>query len=491
MELGGLSKRNACLLALALICLIALLNALGSIGRVFWMDEAITIMSFTTRPTLLSTYLAYEIPNNHIVYTMVLSLWMDFTQRLGVNYSALLRLPSLLFGLGALALVFLVACKRGALNAGSAIAAFLGISCAFSIYATALRGYMLAFLCVAAAVWLSSWLLRRGGFWRFAAYFALCLAAVGTIPTDIIALEAVAFASLSLSFRRRFLRHAWLFAAPPLALAAFYLPILPKFIRCMSLSEGWHSTGEAIWNLYAGFGLAFLPLLPLCLWGAFLLWRRRPAKRLSLLLALCVFLIPLAAALLAKMPPFPRVFLPLWPLWLALMARPLDQALQELKRKFPSFKPLMALGLLLCVWAAIEMKGREQIRDSLFGEGFRDDLFMPHYMELSYRPDLAVKKVAELRKENPSLRCFVSFRADHFACILQGNSLELPQELWLCDSPKFGKLSSLPKEEDVLLICAGRADLEAALSRFGREGAELIQDFGFQQLYSLPWKSKP
>ena len=489
--LGGLSRRSTFLLALGLICLVAFLNALGSIGRPFWMDEAITIMSFTTRPTLLSTYLSYYIPNNHIVYTMILSLLMDFTEGAGLNYGALLRLPSLLFGLGGIALVFLVAVRRGSLNAGIALAAFLAMSCTFAVYATAVRGYMLAFLCVAGAVWLSASLVRRGGFWRFTCYFALCVVAVGTIPTDIIALEAVALASLSCSVRKRLFRRGWLFVAPVLALIVFYLPILPRFIKCMTLGEGWHSAGEAAWNLYGSFALAFLPLIPLCLWGAILLWRRRPARRISLLLLLAILLIPLPFIFLGKAVPFPRVFLPLWPLWLALLARPLETALSWFKAHFPKLKPLMGLCLLLCVWATFTLRAREPIRDLLFGEGLHDDLFMPHYMEPGYRPDLLVKRIGELHLENPSAKVFVSFRGDHFASILYGNFSNLPKELWLCDSPKTGRLSALPDDVDLYLVCAGRADLEATLSRFGREGAALIQDLGFQQLYSLPRKAKP
>lgn len=486
-----MSGKGAFILALAAVCLLGLLNALGAAGRPLWMDETITMTSFATRPTLLSTYLSYDIPNNHIVYTMMISLLMDFMDKFGIATGALLRLPSLVFGVAALALVFLLAALRGSLTAGLALALFLAMSATFSTYATAVRGYMLAFLCVAAAIWLSDSLLRRGGLWRFAAYFSLCLVAVGTLPTDVIALGAVAIAALSKRRLRRLPRLGWLFAAPVLALGVFYLPILPKFIKCMTLGEGWPSSAGAAWNLYGSFAFAFLPLLPLCAWGAALLWRRRPAARLPLLLSLAVLLLPLPFIFLGGTTPFPRVFLPLWPLWLVLLARPLGLGFSELKRRFPGLNLVLVSGLALCLWTSLMIQGREPIRDAAFGDGFHDDLFMPFYLEQSYRPDLVSKRIAGLFKESPPFKVFVSFRADHFTLPFYGAADGLPKELWLHDSPKYGKMPALPDDTDILLVCAGKGDLEATLSRFGLKEAGLVQDMGFQQIYSIPRKAGP
>ena len=483
--------RGAYFLAFGAVLLLAFLNALGSLGRPFWMDEAITIMEFASRPSFFGTYFSYDIPNNHILFTYVVRLCLGISDYTGTLYGWMLRVPSLIFGVAGLAILFLACVRKGGLQAGSSLIAFMGMSGVFAIYATAVRGYMLSFLLVSLALVFAPALLRRGSFWRHGLYFLVCLAAVGTIPTNLIALEAVALLVIGWPSSRRLARKTWLFLAPAFALGLFYLPILPKFIKCLTLGEGWSSAPAAAWNLYGCFLLVFLPLIPLALWGAFELWRRRPGRRSAMLIPLGLALLPLLLIFLGRTTPFPRVFLPYWPVWMLLLAPFLGRGLRELKTRFPALKMMMALALLLCVWSAVTMQGREPLRNLLFGDGFSDDLLLPRYMEPGFKPDVLAKRIAERRKETPDLKVFLTFNADHYSIIMHGKFLDIPEETWLFDSPKLGKVKGIPADSTVLLVCAGRKDLDAVLSRFDLREGELLLDTGAQQLYCISGKSKP
>ncbi len=481
------TRRKDFLFALCAVVGLGALNALGMIGRPFWMDEAITTMEFATRPGLLGVYFNYTIPNNHILFTYVVKTCLDLSEWSGFLYGFVLRTPSLLFGCGALALLLVLCARRGGLPAGAALAAFLGVSSTFAIYATAVRGYMLSLCLVAAACLLAARFARRGCFGSGLGYLLISMLCVGTIPTNALALECAALISLRGNPFKRPLRSLWLFLAPPLALAVFYLPILPLFLRSLSLGEGWFSASSALANLYGAFALAFLPLLPFCVWGAVSLWRNAGRYAKSRLLAgLAILLVPVGVELCAGTPPFPRVFLPLWAVWLAILSAPLGRAFKSLGKAAPNLKIPLALGLLLCLQLGTALNFRHEVREALFGDGVHDDLLLPRYAESAFRPDAIAKRVLEISKENPDLGgVFVSFDADHYSVIMHGKFLDVPEGLWLFDSPKRGRIESLPAGKDVLLVCAGKDDLEALEKRFGFKEPELLFDSGVQRLYKV------
>ncbi|MEI3003863.1 MAG: hypothetical protein V8T87_04485 [Victivallales bacterium] len=73
----------------------------------------------------------------------------------------------------------------------------------------------------------------------FLGFFLICLLSVGTTPTNLAALEAVALfhASFLWKRKRRLPSLLYLFAAPALALVFFYAPIHGKFLRCLQLGK--------------------------------------------------------------------------------------------------------------------------------------------------------------------------------------------------------------------------------------------------------------
>ncbi len=469
----------------AAICVVAALHCVQAVVRPFWMDEAITALEFASRPSLLGVYLSYDIPNNHILFTAVLKEWVSLLSLFGPVYDFSLRIPSLLFGIASAALICVAGMRVAGRPAGVAAAAFFIFSNSFLIYASALRGYMLGFLCILVALLLSMALLRRGGPLLYAAYFLACLLAVGTVPTDAIALGAISILHLPelLKGRKRFMRVLWLWISPPLALAVFYLPILPKFIRCLTLGEGWHSASGAAWDVYASFALAFLPLVPLAVGGAVSLWLSFPKMRWRLAAWACVFLVPLPFILLPATTPFPRVFIPLWAVWIPLLACCCGQAFKLVRRKAPKLHPAMLPLILFCAWTPLQLHNGGAILSAVFGDSSQDELFRPRYMEPGFKPNKIVERVAEMFKAGEASKVFVSFQADHYAAMLHGQFADLPEGVWLFDSPRRGKVQGRDFDAKALIVCAGKDDFEALKKRFGFKSATLLLDVGVQQLY--------
>ncbi|MBP5530797.1 MAG: hypothetical protein J6Y54_02030, partial [Lentisphaeria bacterium] len=82
--------------------------------RDLWFDEALTVMNFALLPRPLDIYFNYAIPNNHIVFTALLNLWIKLMPS-ALPPDLWLRLPS--FG-AAIALLWLLH-RRFAAGIGS------------------------------------------------------------------------------------------------------------------------------------------------------------------------------------------------------------------------------------------------------------------------------------------------------------------------------------------------------------------------------------
>jgi hypothetical protein len=203
-----------------------------------------------------------------------------------------------------------------------------------------------------------------------------------------------------------------------------------------------------------------------------------------------VFLVPLPFYLGATAP-FPRVFLPLWPIWLLALATLLGEALRALEKRNLPLKTPFLCGVLATLWLAALMNGRPLAKSLLFNDTLHDELLAPHYVDAGFRPDLIDAKIGELLKRNPDLKAFASFEADHYALRVHGSLSNLPEGLWLYDNPRLGKVKELPAEGMLLLVSGGRADFETLKTRFGFKGAEPLLDVGAQQLYLLRGQAEP
>lgn len=304
------------------------------LNRDLWYDEAYTIIAFVAKPWLeIAT--DYSAPNNHILYSLLLRPVCLFSAE-----DLVLRLPSLLFAAGTLALVFRLV-RRWAGTASAALSTLaLGLTPMFLVHAMQVRGYGLSMLL---AAWLSELALpcaQPRQRLRCAAIVLLGAAFVYTIPTNAFFLAAIAVGAVgrALLVERRLAAigreiAVWM-AAAGLAIV-LYLPV-------------WHQLrGAAFDRSVASFAAVFdlvrstyfaalrdwMPVLVPAVLGAGFFLRdaaaRMSAERVAFALLIAAALsLPFVLTGLLGVVPFPRNFCPMLPLLAAALGCTVARAVE-------------------------------------------------------------------------------------------------------------------------------------------------------------------
>ena len=345
------------------------------LGRELWFDEAMTITSFMLPLSPAEIYTTYAIPNDQIVYIVLLKCWHGLLMGAYPAPIAFWRLLSLL-GVGAAVLVFFRLRKR-LHDRTPAVAAFVltifALSAVFQNYATALRGYAVSWLWVMLALD-GAWRIFHGKTASGWCLYALgTVAAVGTVPTNLLACNGVILYAFPWS-RREWWRdwRLWLLVAGPfLALAAFYGPIMRAFLHAFTLNEGFPNRAGALAVVYGSIVATFGLLLTA---EGFRLtrgdWRRK--------LRVAIWFLPVPAILLLHRAPFPRVFCTLFPLYLMLLA----DGLASIRR--PS-RVKLAAGAGAVLVSVIALRFLAPVTAEAAGlSEYDDDYFRPWYMAHDY-----------------------------------------------------------------------------------------------------------
>ncbi|MBE6392497.1 MAG: hypothetical protein E7044_00345 [Lentisphaerae bacterium] len=378
--------------------------------REFWFDEALTLMNFAWMPDPVRIYFSYVIPNNQIFYTIALHYWaqlpVDFFRA-----DFFLRLLSLLFATGTL-LVLYVSFRRtcGRYPLLLALSA-LALSPPFLIYATALRGYMASAFFTALAVKFAVDFQRKADFFTWGKYAVSCLLAVGTIPSNLLALGgcvlyALPLAGKSFWSKKRF----WLLCLTPFAaLAVFYLPILKSFLGVCRLGEGWQD-GKAVllaWSVTAGcvFGVLWI------VWFAALIRR----CNYSVVIRMGILLLPASAVILLPTAPFPRVFFPLLPLLGLIVAngiRCCSAFRQERKQMARILFGILGCVVLLSAFV-LKQESTKEFLSGYCGNRSGDDFFYGFYMRKDHVPQQTAQELEKIYGRNSVLPpVYFSFLAD-------------------------------------------------------------------------------
>ena len=433
--------------------LLGLLLLLPELLRPLWFDEALTVQNFVLPGGFLDTYRNYAIPNNQLLYSLLLKAYVLVVQWLPLPFDWVLRAFSLF---GAVALLLFFGYRFRAWPGSGAAALALACSLPFALFGVALRGYLWSalFVLLALAGGLDYARTGRGRDWL--CYALGCLLALATIPTNLLALAGVGCFLLPLLLRSR-LRLAVAAATPFLMLLLFYLPIWSDFCRIAGWREGWNDRSAALLAVYGGFAAAF-PLLTLALPGIV----RRGLNRRRLLPALAL-LLPLPVVLLLQVAPFPRVFFPLFPLWLLLAGGAAAALAARFRRHAPTLLAALAVGSAL--WGVFTRwdPWREQLSE-LAGGGAVDDYFYPYHARPEFDPQGVI---ARLSDPAPPAEVFCSFRSDPWSLMFYGR-LHGWESAWMFDGPR-GPVAELTPDAVVIL----RPD-EAPETVTGRFGGTLI-----------------
>ena len=419
---------------------VLLLGVPAYLSRQLWFDEALTVLNFACLDSPWRICRAYVIPNNHILFSIVLHCWLRL-QPPGIALDLWLRLPSLFSAVGVLWYLgkrFRRMC--GAFPLMIALTS-LAVSPPFLVYATAVRGYMLGALFSAVAAGAAAEFAASARIRPFVKYFLASYAAVLTVPSDLAALAGAVLFALPICgsgfFRSR--RFYVLVLTPVAAMAVAYLPIWRDFVRVSQLGEGWHER----WSSLAAVGLAaasafgvLLLLIPVALGRIFARRRWRQLWRAAL------WLLPVPAAFVFAVAPFPRVYFPLFPLFALTIALALRDLVRRYRHRRHSGSIRLALAaglavLLLSLWPWHLTPIRKMISPRVGGD-LGDDFFYGYYLRGEHTP-FAVAE--ELRKLSPGTVYF-SFLSDPWANMfyhLTGDG----RAQYLFDGPR-GRVAELP-----------------------------------------------
>ncbi len=467
----------------AVLCVAAGLLA-GQLYRPLWFDEALTLTEFVNRGSAADIYRLYTIPNNHIVYNIFLLKYSDLMQHLIAMDEGGIRFFSVAAALASVLLIAFLWRRRIGLPA-SALAAFtLVLSCPFAMYGTAVRGYMLSFMLVTAALAVALEYFRRPNAAYAALYFLISLLAVGTIPSNLVALETILL--LVLLHRREIFKKSdlALILAPPAALLLFYMPIWGRFLKAMALKEGWASSPAAAWHYFGAFFLSCLPLVLMAAAGFALIGAKR--RRRILIAAFAIAGIPLIFFVFRSPAPFPRTFFPCWPICLYLLGFLSMRVFSFARKKMGAgriFLLASSLFLAIVLWGALQISFRTEMSrlTTLPAGSGQDDFYEPYFMKSSFNPRGAVRKLKELGNDSPR-KILLDFAADYPSILIYGRMNGFAEELWLYDRP-FRKLESLGDISDCYIVAKDDTGAQMLANRFGMKEVRMIADCGFQKIF--------
>ncbi|MBR2345950.1 MAG: hypothetical protein IKA71_09255 [Lentisphaeria bacterium] len=407
----------------------------GYLTRALWFDEALVMFNFASLDSPLEIYRSYFIPNNQIVHTVCLRILRGMPD-------ICLRLFSFCCS-GILLFLIWYNCRKkcGALPLAAVLWTWM-LSVPFMLYATAVRGYMLAALLTVITLLCGRKYAVSGQFSAWAGWFAGAYLTVGVMPSALAGIAAAGLYILPLLGRRFYLKKEFymLAAAPPAAFLAFYLPVWDKLTGAFAIREGWHVHWAALLALALGVTGSFNVLLPAAAWQAVKSrWNFRKFCYLTIwLLPLGMFLFPVA--------PFPRVWFVLFPVWAVLLAQGIKKSLWIRCGGWIAAAALAGVMHSRCV--------SEKISPwcALAGQ---DDFFAPYFLRGDFRPE----QIEQILSANPgNSRIYVPLQADPWAVMRQ---LMRPVDF---DSPR-GKVKYL--QDNTVVILRSGDPPQMITDRFG------------------------
>jgi hypothetical protein len=462
-------KKNLVLTAMAgVLCLSAAVVARDFLGRGIWFDEALTILEFAVWPdSLPGVYLNYSIPNNHILYSMLMRLWLNSVACFFSFSNPILRLPSLLCGM--LFLLSSLLLWRRHCSAFSCFIVLLAFSASplFAIYATATRGYIFSMLAVSLAIAavLVSCENRKAA---YAGYWMASLVAVGIMPNNVVAIFAVSLLPFVLGKLSLGAGNLAKYSLVPFAcLLLFYLPILPKFIRVLSIKEGWTSNSAAMLSFHLSTLLVFIVPLGLSLPSVF---RRGRSARSAAALWAVVFALPSLFFLFRTPSPFPRTFLCILPVWMFLFAAGISRMEERIRASFPAKAAHLILfaAALLCAGAASVVFAARDSLSNIVSRGGQDDFFSPYFTRKDFNPDRTVERLIELSGKQEGL-VFADIGSDHPSLTFSAKRFGLGDGFIVHDRPR-ARVEKFPVSDmhpHAFIVAEGEYSAKATCERFG------------------------
>lgn len=438
-----------------LLCTLVFFAAGTYLVRPLWFDEALTVQNFALLDSIESIYFNYVIPNNQLLYTMLLHFWIKLYSGPG-GIDDWMRLLSLLFG--GITLLYMFRRFRVTFGSGVMAVTLITFCCAppFLLHATALRGYMPGACFTVFALGAALDYAGCGKFRHLLRYFFFSLCSVAVLPSDLLALGGVCLYTLPLcgtSFWKN-KRFYFLVLTPFAALLLFYLPIFPQLLQVIRVgsNESWKNLTGVLQAVYLPQLITFAMLiLPA---SALLNTFRRKRFNWFRSCRAGIWLLPLVPILLFPAPPFPRVFFPLFPLFALLAAsglRDFTAIYCRLKKRFNKKSWIGGMLILSVTWCCIQQQ--QELKD-LFsarcGGAGRDDFYSPYYMRNSHLPDATARMISRNERLRQAQAFYFTFNSDPWPLMFYLRLNGISQTQFLFDGPR-GPVAELPVGTGVIL----------------------------------------
>ena len=425
--------------------------------RDLWFDEALTVLNFATLPNVESIYQNYVIPNNHILYTCFLHYWLKFAP-LTLDLDFYLRLPSLLFAIFTLILIWKYFKQQCLKENLFIICICLCLSSVFAIYSTAIRGYLAstfaATLTLIAAIKYAKNSSTKNGF----IYLITAILTIGIIPGNLAALGANAIFASRYCKNNQLKRVSFylLGIIPVIAFGIFYIPIWDKLIKCSQLGEGWHNRTLVLFVLFIG-SCTCGNLTSIIFLYRDIVKAITKGKYFNLITSLIIIIIPIVMVFAFKVAPFPRVFIPFIPLMCVISSLGLKDLKAILKKNKIHYK-YIGFGLIIITFILNSSFLREQFCQ-ISGGPKVDDFFNCYYIRKNHQVNETIKTIIDLRENEEIEGIYLSFNSDPWPFMYYANINNLGCKNYLFDGPrgKVAKLSNnylvvLEKEENPKII---------------------------------------
>lgn len=468
-----------------------------------WHDEIYTLVMFAAAgPQKIVT--DYSAPNNHVLYTLVVWVVQEFST---TNFA--LRLPSLAFSVGTLAMTFRAGWRLGDQTLAILATLCLGLNQMFLNHAVQVRGYPLAMLLFA---WLVNLAIPGRGDSHKPRVFQIALVGAAflyVMPSDLLFFAPLAAFALvwqaaaakkiavgeeptERAANRRAIGAAAAAWAAALVLAALcYAPIAGRVLEHRGPRTPF-SLGAILFTAETFLKPAthdFVYLWPifaigLIVWLVRRLRGRESGSPAALVLALTLILAAIVLTAALGVSPFPRNFTPLLPLLAMIQAWTLRELLRAApwKTKRAANAGSLAAALLLVAMLAVQLATYPARLAAYCRQhpAAHDGYF--NYYAAGYRPAAVVERVKELASDGRPYRiCYAE--EDHWNLVFYFKQANVPLVRRASDRSDF--------DARILVIAPHAADWAGIAARCELPEAELrrlpvIEDFGYYELRGAP-----
>ena len=188
--------------------------------------------------------------------------------------------------------------------------------------------------------------------------------------------------------------------------------------------------------------------------SAALLFFRRPHFNYLRTCRAGIWLLPLIPLLLFPAPPFPRVFFPLFPLFMLLTAagiRDFTAIYCRLKKRYNSKSWFAGLLILSVSWCCIQQQPelKRLFSDCCGGPG-RDDFYLPYYLRPSHMPEATARMAARNEEIQQNNSFYFTFDSDPWPLMFYLRLNGFTGAPFLFDGPR-GMIRELPRCCTVIL----------------------------------------